>query len=73
MIQAEESPLLTETEAASYLRLKVATLRRWRWAGIPELPFHKIGGRVRYSRHDLNDFIASARRTQTGDDVVAAS
>ena len=67
-----ESPLLTEHETANYLRLKVATLRRWRWAGRGPA-FHRIGGRVRYSHQDLDEFIASSRRTQTGDDVVATS
>ncbi len=64
--------LLDEHEVAHVLRLAVSTLRRWRWAGRGPA-FHRIGGRVRYSHHDLDEFIASSRRTQTGDDVVATS
>ena len=39
--------LLNEHEAAQVLGLKVATLRRWRWAGKPPR-FLKIGAAVRY-------------------------
>ena len=60
------SPLLDEREVAEYLRLAVPTLRRWRWAG-KGLPFHRIGGRIRYSRADLERFVAAGRRTSTSD------
>ena len=33
MLNISNDHLLTETEAARSLGLKVATLRRWRWAG----------------------------------------
>ncbi len=64
-------PLLTETEAAALLGLKVATLRRWRWAGKGPR-FLKIGGAVRYDPADLEAFIDEARRTSTSDDGTAA-
>lgn len=47
--------LLTNTEAAEYLRLSPRTLDRWRWAGRGP-KFKKVGGAVRYARSDLNDF-----------------
>jgi len=56
--------LLNEHQAAEALGLKVATLRRWRWAGRPP-PFLKIGAAVRYDPADLASFIAAARRTST--------
>ena len=59
--------LVNETEAARILNLKVTTLRRWRWAGKPNLPFHKIGAAVRYDPADLSAFIEAARRTSTSD------
>ncbi len=58
--------LLNEHEAAYALGLKVATLRRWRWAGKPPR-FLKIGSAVRYDPEDLADFMEAARRTSTSD------
>lgn len=51
--------LLTETEAAEYLDLKVSTLRVWRCVGRYDLPFVKIGRLVRYRAEDLDKWIAS--------------
>ena len=59
--------LVNETGAASILGLSVKTLRRWRWAGKPDLPFHKIGSAVRYDLADLTSFIEAGRRTSTSD------
>lgn len=58
--------LLNESEAAEALGLKVATLRRWRWAGKPPR-FLKIGSAVRYEPAELATFIQAARRTSTSD------
>ncbi len=58
--------LLNEHEAAYALGLKVATLRRWRWAGKPPR-FLKIGAAVRYDPEDLDAYIEAARRTSTTD------
>ena len=46
MSEFPNNPLMTETEAARLLGLKVGTLRRWRWAGKPPV-YRKIGGAVR--------------------------
>ena len=64
--------LMTESDAAEYLRVKVATLRRWRWAG-SGVPFVKIGGCVRYDAQDLDTFIEAGRRTSTSDPGHAAA
>ena len=61
-----ELRLLNEQEVALYLRIAVATLRRWRWAG-KELPFVKIGSHVRYDLRDLDAYITAGRRTSTSD------
>lgn len=61
------SPLINEREAALRLGLKVSTLRRWRWAGYPNLPFHKIGSAVRYCPAEITAFIKASRRTSTSD------
>ena len=58
--------LLNERQAAEMLGLKVATLRRWRWAGRPPR-FLKIGSAVRYDPDELADFMEAARRTSTSD------
>ena len=58
--------LVNEREAARRLSLRVATLRRWRWAGKPP-HFVKIGGAVRYDPSDLDAFIKAGRRTSTSD------
>ncbi len=67
MQQLAENPpkLLREAEAAAILNVKVATLRRWRWAGKPELPFTKIGAAVRYDPRDIEALIQAGRRTST--------
>ena len=66
MLNISNDHLLTETEAARSLGLKVATLRRWRWAGKPPV-YRKIGGAVRYDPSDLTTFIEASRRKSTSD------
>ena len=64
--------LLNERQAADQLNIKVATLRRWRWAGKGPA-FLKICGAVRYDRAELEGFIAAARRTSTSDSGAGLS
>lgn len=54
------SPLLTEREAAEFLRLAPATLARWRWRGDRGPNWRKLGGAVRYAKSDLDVFLAQA-------------
>jgi excisionase family DNA binding protein len=50
------SDILTTVEAADYVRLKKPTLERFRLTG--EGPrFYKLGGAVRYRRHDLDAWL----------------
>ena len=64
--QLNQFQLLNEHEVAALLNVKVATLRRWRWAGKPPR-FLKIGFSVRYEPDELAKFITAARRTSTTD------
>ncbi len=66
MLHVSHDQLMTETETARLLGLKVATLRRWRWAGKGP-HFLKLGGAVRYDPADLTAFIKAGRRTSTSD------
>lgn len=59
--------LLTEHEVAQRLSLRVATLRRWRWAGRGPR-FAKLGASVRYDPRDIEAYIEAARRISTSDD-----
>lgn len=51
--------LITETDAARLLNLGPSTLRSWRYAAGPELPFSRLGNRVRYAIDDLAAFLAT--------------
>jgi len=57
--------LIDEHEAAAHLGLKVATLRRWRWARRGP-PWIKVGAAVRYAPVDLEHFIESGRASPSG-------
>ena len=63
--------LFKEEEAATFLSLRVATLRKWRWSGTGP-PFIKLGGAVRYRRSDLEAYIEAQRRQSTTDTGQAA-
>lgn len=53
--------LLTNDEAARVLGCKPDTLPVWRCRNSPSIPFHRIGKLIRYSRRDLDEFIAKQR------------
>ena len=59
--QAPASPLLTVDEAATYLNVTPATVRRFRRDGL--LPVIKLGGhtksRIRFRRADIDALIES--------------
>ncbi len=69
--QTSQAPLLKEHEAAEYLSVGIATLRRWRWAGKGP-PFLKIGGAVRYNLSDLVAFVEQSKRLITSDVPLTA-
>ncbi len=58
--------LLKPEEAAVVLGLSTKTLARWRWAGRGPR-YRKLGGAVRYSETDLQEFLESAKRRSTSD------
>ena len=58
--------LLTEDETADLLGLKRKTLARWRWQGKGPA-FRKIGRKVRYAHHDLEEYLSQASRRSTTD------
>jgi predicted DNA-binding transcriptional regulator AlpA len=58
--------LLDTPAAARRLGLQPSTLHSWRWSGRGPR-FVKLGGRVRYSAADLDQFIDEHTRTSTSD------
>jgi excisionase family DNA binding protein len=65
--QAPTSPLLTVDEAATYLNVTPATVRRFRRDGV--LPVIKLGGqsksRIRFRRADVDALIESGYTAAT--------
>lgn len=55
--------LLTEAEAAEYLTMAPGTLSVWRSTGRYNLPFLKLGHKVRYRITDLDAWLSSRERT----------
>jgi len=49
--------LLTREEAARYLCLSPQTLALWAHTKSQELRYFKVGGRARYKKSDLDNFI----------------
>jgi excisionase family DNA binding protein len=57
------SELMTAGEAASYLRIPLATLRYWRHLGVGPAGFH-LGRRLVYRRTDLDQWISEQHDSQ---------
>ena len=58
MDKAQATPLLTENEAAAFLKVRSQTLAKWRMAGSgANLPFVKVGRSIRYRLSDLNAYL----------------
>jgi excisionase family DNA binding protein len=53
--------LLTDVEVAEYLRVSLATVRRWRSEGTGP-PWFRAGRSVRYSRRALDEWIKRQER-----------
>jgi excisionase family DNA binding protein len=64
----ETKTLLTEQQAAKYMAVSVAALRKWRVQGRGPT-FHKLGTLVRYRIDDIEAWLAS--RPQGGEPVSA--
>ncbi len=59
----DENPrleLFTELEAAKFLRISIASMQRIRYR--QEIAYHKIGGRILYSRAHLENYLASTEQ-----------
>jgi excisionase family DNA binding protein len=61
----ERQLVFTSSQAARYLGVSLATVRRWTDAGHIEC-YRTPGGQRRFSRAQLDDFIASMQRTGGG-------
>ena len=59
----ERQQLLTASEAAQYLRISLASLRRMEKGGYL-VPFRTVGGHRRYSLAMLNDYLERSRGNQ---------
>jgi hypothetical protein len=51
--------MLTEQEAAKFIRVTVHALRAWRWRKEPGPPYLKLGSCVRYRQQDLEKYLES--------------
>jgi excisionase family DNA binding protein len=63
--------VFTSSQAARYLGVSLATVRRWTDAGHVSC-YRTPGGQRRFSRAQLDDFIASMQSAGPADDVTAA-
>jgi excisionase family DNA binding protein len=64
-VQASKQ-LLDERETAEYLDVAQGTLPVWRSSGRYNLPFIKIGRKVRYRRSDLDKWLEERTRSSGG-------
>lgn len=68
----ENQLVFTSSQAARYLGVSLATIRRWTDADYL-IGYRTPGGQRRFSREQLDDFIASLQRTGTGTGTGTAS
>jgi excisionase family DNA binding protein len=54
--KVQSGRLMTPSEVAEYLRISVKTLANWRSRNTGP-PFLRIGGRVRYRQHAMDEWI----------------
>ena len=59
------SNLLDDHQASKYLGLKKGTLSVWRSTGRYQIPFVKIGSKVRYRQSDLDCWLESRTHKAT--------
>lgn len=57
------SDLLSNEEAAEYLRISPQTLSSWRSQGPHEIPYTKVGRAIRYRVADLDAFLFRSERS----------
>jgi excisionase family DNA binding protein len=66
----ERQPVFTSSQAASYLGVSLATVRRWTDAGHVSC-YRTPGGQRRFSRAQLDEFIASMQSDSPAPEVSA--
>jgi excisionase family DNA binding protein len=59
---SNSNPLLDEVQAAQHLSVSPGTLSVWRSTGRYQLPFLKVGRKVRYRLSDLDAWLESRTR-----------
>ena len=59
--------LLTDHEAAEYLGVSVGTLSVWRSVGRYQIPYLKVGRKIRYRQCDLEAWLRTREATHTGE------
>jgi len=52
--------LLTVKEVSAMLNVSPMTVYYWKYSGI--LPFHKLGGRIRFDKNDIMKFLYDGKR-----------
>ena len=60
--------LMSPEEVADVLCVSTSTLAKWRGTGDPELPFLRIGGRIRYRSSDVDEFLESVESAEQDDE-----
>lgn len=65
--------LLNNQQAAQYIDVSPGTLEVWRSQRRYGIPYHKIGGKVRYRREDLDRWLESRRVSSESDLEHAAA
>jgi excisionase family DNA binding protein len=68
----ERQLVFTSSQAARYVGVSLATVRRWTDAGHIDC-YRTPGGQRRFSRAQLDDFIASMQRPGVSADAPAAN
>ena len=66
----ERQLVFTSSQAARYVGVSLATVRRWTDAGHIEC-YRTPGGQRRFSRTQLDEFIASMQRAGSSEDTAA--
>jgi excisionase family DNA binding protein len=68
----ERQLVFTSSQAARYLGVSLATVRRWTDAGHVDC-YRTPGGQRRFSRAQLDDFIVSMQQTGTASEQATAA
>ena len=66
----KNSELFSEKQVADFLGVSPGTLSVWRCVGRYQIPYIKIGAKVRYSRDSLEVQLASRTHGLHGDDTL---